>query len=1083
MKMNQQLQQTINLQQKASNPKNSVWVFASAGSGKTKILIDRVLRLLLEGTEPNKILCLTFTNAAAAEMQDRVNSELLNWALSSNEELQNILNNITGSKPTKQQINEAKSLFTRLIDDEYKVKIQTIHSFCQNIIKIFPFEANTKPTFELIEDKQVELLLKQARKNLIKQSSHSLELQKLIIDINKITHEENFWDLIDLILRKKDNDFLNNIDEENLLKIICKGFGLDHKLTKDEVLSNFCANLNKETLQYLSNALKNSKSSKNQISGELISKFLSQDTPDLKILQSAFLTKEKQTKKLYDTIAKDEEFVEKFEQQAQEILKFIDIINSYNLVSRSINLIKITKQIIQNYNNLKAKSTFLDYSDLIYLTNQLLNNPEFSNWVKLKMDATFDHILVDESQDTNHNQWNIIKALSEDFFSGLSQSQNPRSIFIVGDEKQSIYGFQGANSNISYEIYHYFKNKLGDQLIKIELNNSFRSQKEILGLVDDVFEKEENANAISKTNLYVKHKAIKEGSGKVVIWPQIKNEVQEEKSLLECNFKQTPQISAAEKMAKSVVNFINQKISQNKNHYGDFMILLRNRTGEFDRTLTKYLNHYQIPFNSLSKIKFKDSLIIQDLISVAKFCQLPKDDLNLAHLLKSPFFRISEEELLEICQYKNKNHISLYETIISLEKFSEIKLLLKEFIKVSNNLNLLEFYHHLIYKNDYLTKFINIFGLKAKDIIERFIIFLGDFSNNYENNLASFLEYNSKLDFEISLKSEDQNKVKISTIHSAKGLQSKIVIMPDCCFNFNQLRNAKENIFWLDFDEQTLPIWCDSKENENSIISNYKKHKINSAKEEYLRLLYVALTRAEDELYIGGFGNSKDKDSWYEIIKNSATNATFVSEEEFGNLLEKKITNTTKTAINYIEEKKFKLLPTKSNFINQKPTSDISFYNQARGNLIHKLLEIIGKNYHEDKIWLKNIVQIIANKDNNLDEKAKAKILTEVKGFIKSKTFDEIFFSKENTDIKCEFEITHNNEIYRIDLLVIRNNEILIIDYKSDEKIPDQIPESYLEQLKKYQQAIAKIYPQKSIKAYILWVKDVILSEDSINRN
>jgi ATP-dependent helicase/nuclease subunit A len=1063
----------FNLQQEASNPKNSAWVFASAGSGKTKILTDRVLRLLLEDVSPGKILCLTFTKVAAAEMQQRINAELSEWILCSDEKLTEKLANMIGRNPTTLELKKSRTLFVKILDDESKIKAQTIHSFCQSLIKICPFEAGVSPAFEIIEKEREGLFLQQAKKEVLKKALKNTELGNLIKKINTQLNEESFSQLIGKMLGFKEQINLLKQDFfgiENLIDEIFKAFSLSKSQTESEIFLEFLTKLDHAKA---SKALPKLESGTSKINIEVaskIKKFISQPTlAGFENYKSAFFTEKNDARKIHGAAAQDHEVVGFLEESREIILNFSDEINSLKIAQNTAALLKIVDAILANYSLLKKQNALLDYNDLIVETNRMLSNPDYMDWVKLKMDGSFDHILIDESQDTNHQQWNIIKALSEDFFSGESASNKSRSIFIVGDEKQSIYGFQGADPNISRDIFGFFKNRLGDNLKKIELNNSFRSAKKILQAVDEVFADEKRSAAISKISPFSTHKAIRETVGKVEIWPQLqkpKAEKKEKNYEWQIDFEKEKTPSEAEILAEIIARKIKFRVESNDAKYGDFMILLRTRTNGFDKALVKYFHQYQIPFTSVSNVKFSDNLLIQDLLSAAKFVNLPQDDLNLANLLKSPIFEVLEDDLLEICLRKNAEESCIYKALEGLPKFSQLKNDLDQLITKSKTLNCFEFFYFLLNEKNRQQKFIAEFGLESLTLMDNFLLSVGDFSQNFSPHLQLFLDFVEKINPTISLSSEANNHVRISTIHSAKGLQAPIVMIPDCAYNLYQLPSFKEEILWVDFEEAKIPLWCRKKSEENKIVQNQRQIKSKEAEDEYLRLLYVAMTRAENELYIGGFGNSKDQKSWYEIIKNSVFCAEFISEEEFLKPIELSAPyHSEQSEISQETDLKTSLKLPRTSQQNQIDKS------QIKGRLIHKILEVIGKNYTEEKPWLTKLAERIIEKENFLNLEEKTKIHHEISQFLTSKEFEKLFCGNVRCEVEVFGECEDKKTLNRIDLLVERENEILVIDYKSDETLPNQVPQSYLEQLTNYQRLVQKIYPNHKIVMGIFWTK------------
>ena len=576
-------------------------------------------------------------------------------------------------------------------------------------------------------------------------------------------------------------------------------------------------------------------------------------------------------------------------QQQNLAIDFIERLNSYKTAQNTSLLLRFIDCILQKYQALKNKNSLLDYNDLIIKADKMLHNQDSSDWIKFRMDGFFDHILIDESQDTNHRQWSIIKAITEDFFTGESAQNQNRTIFIIGDDKQSIYSFQGSEPNISNDIFSYYQKKMSGsafELHKIDLVNSFRSLPKILEAVDNIFLNQKYMGDLE----YKAHRSIRESNGKVEIWPNFTKEKGEKtKSFDWADFSMNlddedlcEKELLAESIAKKITSWINDghRLQSNNRqiNYGDIMILMRNRTNGFNKILQQKFQEHNIPFNSTKKTSFAQELIIQDLVAAAKFALLPQDDLNLASLLKSPFFSFKEDDLIRISIIKNQNNISLFDALELDQQSSECFAMLKNFITNSQKLNCFEFFSHLLTPK--IRKiFLSEFGHKASPILDQFISKLFDFCKNISPNLQKFIFFVEKLDPKINANYLENNKINITTIHSAKGLQSPIVIIPDCCFNFNQSYLAKENFFWISFNKgkkaQQLPIWCARKSEENELVKFYKMQKIKEAKEEYFRLLYVAMTRAEDELYLTGFG-ADAPDSWYRIAQEKLPN--FISD-------------------------------------------------------------------------------------------------------------------------------------------------------------------------------------------------------------
>ncbi len=1170
--MNKVFQDTIKLQQLASDPKNSAWVFASAGSGKTKILVSRVLRLLLSGTHPSKILCLTYTKIAANEMQNRIYQELSRWLLLPENELINELKNLSGKdlsqKELAKELNIARTLLIKILDQESALKVQTIHSFCQDLMKAFPFESKIKPNFTIIDEQQEKLLLIKARKNILNQALKNQQLRSIISSISARLGEDSFINLIGLLLEKKERlIFLKQkyFTIENITDEIFKNLKIGKNQNKDIIFGTFLEKIKKDflSLKELVMALENSDKITDIKTKENLQKFLlNPNLENFSLYQGTFLTNEKQPRKTIITAKYNQEkFLDLFALHQELILEFLDQLNSLEIANSTAEILAISDKILDEYLRLKGINSYLDYNDLIIKTNQLLLNPEFEQWIKYKMDGFFDHILIDESQDTNDLGWNIIKAISEDFFSGENyqgSNQKNRTIFIVGDQKQSIFSFQGAKPNICEEIYDYFAKKLSDlgsKLYKINLDNSFRSNQTILEIIDGIFLNKDNRLAITAAEEFNGHNAIRTGIGRFELWPEIsakKIAKNQDRDQLKIDF--TPKQYYQEKeflaeiIALKIQDWIqNQRIINAKNRkveYGDIMILLRNRTNGFDKILGKFLNKYSIPFSSNSKIEVGNNIIICDFLSLAKFTLFKNDDLNMAGLLKSPFFNFEEEELFEVCQIKNQQNISLFEALKSSQASKNNKYVatanqLEQYIAKSKESGVYGFFYYVANYNNNYQKILSRFAskpLQIQEIIEQFLLIAFNFENKFSPNLLEFLDYIEKLLPKIAINNPDQNqdKVVITTVHSAKGLQSPIIIIPDTIYNFDLMPNSREKIFWIDCVDDKLPFWVNKSDQRNNFIKFFQKQKIQESKDEYLRLLYVATSRAEDELYVTGFKNSSkatlDQNCWYSVIKNSLDNKIEVSDnqengyfnQEFlpanikDQLLKQDLSKNFEQIFDFNDlaiaygsktnNIKSDILPPnlKTNDLDSSLVAAINasinqehsnlyikakYFTQKsalRGEIIHKALEIIGKissfynknKITADKTYLLNIAtKIISQKstESSLDQDLKEEMIGKIEDFINSDIFDDLFLN----DLECELEISGYLDkkliTKRIDLLVIKENEIMIVDYKSDdityEDLQNPAPQNYQRQLNIYQNLLAKIYPNYKISAAILWIK------------
>ena len=1163
MQQNFQFNSQLDNQIAASDPERSVWVFASAGSGKTKILVDRLLRLLLLGIEPAKILCLTYTKIAATEMQNRINKELADWVILKEEELIKRLKNLTGIVPNLEIIARARGLLIKILDAERSIKIQTIHSFCQALLASFPFEAEIAINFDLLTDVQVAVILKNVQKKLLveawnskkkSETNHEFsgnfgtktmeffgrfsqkkifqqpELYQIIEEISASINDEGLIELLSKLLAKKEKLFFlrekfQKIDF--LIEELAKILAVDIELDETQIFTNFWQQIDQKTLRDLCDALNSNRDSRNRESGQKLEKFLADpNSKNFNFLSEALQTQKGEPKELFKKL--DLNHRESYSKICKLLDDYKQEASAFSILWHNALLLRFVYIILDEYQKYKHQKGYLDYGDLIILSSKLLSNPKHKDFIRMKMDGKFDHILIDESQDTNSEQWQIIKALTDDFAEDFFIEKNvkkPRSIFVVGDEKQSIFSFQGADVKMAGQVLNHFKNQIGSNFSEISLNLSFRSKSLILEALDRVFAEEARKNAICKIGDYQKHHSFRGVGGHVEIWKIInskektskKSEAKEEKNFawqldnfgFNAELKED-EIRDQEILAKLIAKKIKSWIAERKKideriiSFGDIMILLNTKTNGLAQSLASEFSCQKIPFSTVEKLKFSECLTIQDFLAAARFACLPEDDFNLACLLKSPFFNVSEEELLEFCLQKNRQNISLHEVLRTSKHWQYL-----EFIRLSaKEKNAFKFFYDLIFDEKNYQNFLIRLGAGVENIIENFFFLLDEFCAKNNSELQLFIEFVEEGDLEISVISGEKNAVRISTIHSAKGLQSPIVIMPDCLHNLAQFRSNTENLLWL----ENLPLYLPAGASENFLIKDLKNHRFQSNFEEYLRLLYVAMTRAEDELYIGGFGNQKDENCWYKIIEKSLADfALLVDLEEqmaeFENNLDepneseligisKELKNKKSVkdqdcelsaSIILANEDHEKLLSKKTNNDSKNLKNSAGNFNKISksqdangfeinsaaanfGKILHELLEIIGRNHHQDLNFLQEILKnLIANQ--RVSKQQQEEIWLVVSNFLNSAIYQEIFKKNEAAEFFCEIELIANNEAGRLDLLRKNANEILVIDYKSDENLPNELPENYKNQLLRYVALAQKIFPDSEIKAAILWIR------------
>ncbi|MBE6451192.1 MAG: double-strand break repair helicase AddA [Alphaproteobacteria bacterium] len=1085
-------------QNMAANPNVSVWVEASAGTGKTKVLSDRVLRLLLEGVNPAKILCLTYTKAAAVEMNNRIAQKLGKWAVIPEEKLCEDIFGITSSKPDAKLLEEAKVLFAKVLDTFGGIKIQTMHSFCEEILKRFPLEAQIAPYFNVMDD----MLAKEALDNI----SHKLiykaqdePTSAIGQDISWLTSnikELKFTQILEKITqnRNKLSQVLQNYQNfAEFLTALKNKLSIKNTLSKEDALKHFADNLDKTLIKNIADALTQS-SKTDQDRAYSLYRIL--ENFDYEVYKNVFITKSEIRGRLAckDAINIYPQIVEDMKNMAQDILDFDDLLLKIDLYQSTKAIMNIAQELNFAYDKFKQDNARLDFEDLVVITKKLLEKDNVAKWVLYKLDGGIDHILIDEAQDTSPDQWAIIKAVTDEFFAGFGQKDIVRTIFAVGDRKQSIYSFQGADSQEFDKMYKHFAHK-DENFKKIKLDVSFRSTKAVLENVNHLFSLENAKSGVVIDNEAVAHLPYRIGeAGKVQLWPLVVEQSAADDVWyppIERKTKQSASAKLAAMIAQKIKNMVeNKDILQSKNRpvcYQDFMILVQRRNS-FIEEFVRECKSIGVNVTGVDKLKILEQIAVQDLLSLTNFLLLPSDDLSLAEVLKSPLYKLDDDDLFELCH--NRQSQSLFNRLRTNKKYATVYQELSDLIKKADYVRPFELFNYVLTTLKGREKFLSRLGSEAEDAIDEFINLSLNFEKDHTPDLQTFMQWIKKGQIQIKreLEQAQNDAVRIMTAHGSKGLQAPIVIIPDTI----RLPNIKKGEDIL-FDEM-LAYYPLSAGKYDTVCNDIHQSNCKDAYDEYRRLLYVALTRAEDRLYIAGYKNDDkvDENSWYGLceqalknigIKNDDKSLVYSCKQEID--IEATSTANRKTESintqNWIYEKAKKESPLAKPYSPSKPDDDDQIYVSsplkdnshyyARGVLIHSLLQYLPVDCSlEDKI--KAIDVYLEKNSDKLNKSSLLQIRKEIITLLTKPEFEEIFSKFSRAEVPIAGEIDDKIISAQIDRLVITDNKVIIVDFKTNRPAADNIssvPQVYLKQLDIYKQLMEKIYPQKIVETYILW--------------
>ena len=1118
-------------QRRAADPGASIWVSASAGTGKTKVLTDRVLRLLLPrdeelaGTPPHKILCLTFTKAGASEMTLRINKTLGNWAVMEEEALKSKLRDLLGRDAHDFEITAARKLFAQVVDTPGGLKIMTIHAFCQSVLGRFPLEAGISPGFKALEEDEAAELLSRAM-----QTAYSTPEEPLVRAIDHIaqyTNEDQFTALLRSLMSER-AALRRTLDDhfgiDGFYTDLCTSLGVQPGKSPEDIIRDACADdvFDAKALQEAARALGQGTPKTDQPKAVSIAAFLHQTQAErAEIFDnyiSNFLTQKGEIQKTLATAGVQKsmpDIIPILQTEAQRLLEVLDRKNAALCAALTRDLFLLGEQILTTYNELKENQGALDFDDLILKTLTLLQSRQGASWVLFKLDQGLDHILIDEAQDTNPEQWQIIEALAREFFSGQSARDDiMRTIFTVGDEKQSIYSFQRASPEEFSRMQGDFRAKItesGQQFDKIDLNISFRSSKSVLEAVDSVF-----------SALGTRHHSFRTGqAGHVELWPLFETAKPEEPDLWNPPTEIVELPSGAGQCANFIASQIEKWLKEGEilpSHGrpiepGDIMILLRSRSA-FVGQLTRALKLRSIPVSGVDRMILSQQLPVQDLTALAAFALHPQDDLSLACVLKSPLIGWNEDALYNLAIDRPS---SLW-AALQKKGGTEAKYL-AGLITEAGRQHPYDFFAQILHRpcpaddRSGLRAIKKRLGEDALDPLDEFLNAALNFERNHIPGLQGFMQYFASDEAQIKREMQEAGKeVRIMTVHGSKGLQAPIVILPDTVLTGSS-KKIDRLVFNVADKQQSkkptgLPMWSPRAETDCSAYSALLNQTKSRLDEEYQRLLYVAMTRAEDKLYVTGYKGLKNglPDSWYFKVKSGLEALQEVEHTETGLVLSNPQTREPDRARKVSPPPAGKetpphwlfspapeepdpptpLIPSRAPSHEGEtepaalsPLQSQDLYRFRRGNITHKLLQFLPSVPIQQR---EEAAQTFTTRHGrDLAPEVRESIVTETLAILDYPYFKAIFGPDSLAEVPVSGLLPDKRLISgQIDRLLITENEVLIVDFKTNRPPPldpANIPPVYRRQMQAYRDVLAEIYPNHTIRCALLWTDGPHLME------
>lgn len=1110
-------------QRLASSPDAPVWVGASAGSGKTKVLTDRVLRLLLKPAKPERILSITYTKTAAAEMGQRIAQVLAGWATLDDEKLKAGLAGLLGHMPDAVTIADARRLFARVVDTPGGMKIMTIHSFCQSVLKRFPIEAGLSPHFELVDDRTAwEYLLRAQHETVLAGGG-------AVFVVTARFNEGDLAEFIKSLTRRRRLLFDLVANTQDLRGDILEKLGLPRDANIAALLEKAKVVADRSGLMRAVEAMLVSSSKKDKEHGKMIADFLAGETA-LDDYAGAFIGRS--TGKIFDTLAhgaavkKFPGITEVLGYEAQRIFDLMQDMQMIEAADMTVALLTVGNAVLRRYEDLKTHHGQLDYDDLILKTAGLLSREGDRDWVLYKLDGGIDHILVDEAQDTSPEQWQVIDALTREFFAGSgARDEVLRTLFVVGDEKQSIFSFQGADPEEFKRRYLHF----GQWLQNVELKVSFRSTEAVLSLVDSVFaDAAVKEGVVFDVNRTVEHVSAREGhAGLIEVWPVMYPEKKPDPE--NWSMPEKPEdigdakARLAEKIADTIARW--QKDGEiltargRPIEPGDILVLVQRRNS-FVEMLVRALKARDIPVAGVDRMVLTDQIAVMDMMALAAFCLLPADDLTLATLLKSPFIGMNEERLFDLCH--GRERATLWSSVEKQEP--KIAAWLGNLLRDAATQTPYSFFAGVLSRpcpadpTSGMRGFFGRLGPDCREAIEEFLNIALDFERLHPPSLQMFLNWFEKGQSEIKRDQEQGGgKIRIMTVHASKGLQAPIVFLPDTVFTPRDNAQKRDKIFWPDKngEDHDPVLWMPPKAESGATRITAIKARLSQVRDrEYRRLLYVALTRAADRLYVCGYGNSKSKaaeDCWHSCVARAfapvagsfefTAGGTPVMDKEGAQAqagLRLVASQEAAIANEKAEEKQdarhvVKPLPEWAGVFAKpeetpprplKPSAQADDeipvrpplgpdegWRFARGKLIHRLLQTLPDLDVAQRDAA--ATRFLAVPANGLSPEQQQELKEEVFAVLNHPDFAPIFGAGSMAEVPVVSLLGKEDVLSgQIDRLCVTGNSVLIVDYKTNRPPPldeTSVAAQYLRQMALYRAAVRKIWPGLEVKCALLW--------------
>jgi ATP-dependent helicase/nuclease subunit A len=1134
------------VQVEAADPDVSAFVSANAGSGKTYVLAQRVINLLLRGVDPAKILCITFTKTAAANMANEVFKRLAGWTALGDAALDQEIALSTGHKPDAAQRARARRLFASALETPGGLKVQTIHAFCTRLLHQFPFEANVAARFTVLDEASTTQLLDKLTLDVLLEAAAkpNSALGQALATAIVVAADQTFKDVVSDAIRERDaidawTQRAGSVDKA--IGELSNTLGLNPKDTRESVEQEFFSHSLIPAAQWpaLIEILSSGSKADNNHIDALAAAQAAVGRDRIEHYLRVFCTakREPRARILTDKLAKAHpDWAERLLAEQERVCKLLERERALAARERTRALVTIAADVIARYAREKERRALLDYDDLIDKTLELFTRSSAA-WVLYKLDLGIDHVLIDEAQDTSPKQWSIVRTIVSEFTPGGARANTRRTVFAVGDEKQSIFSFQGAAPRAFDEMRREFAGQFDTPELGwryLRFHHSFRSGENVLGGVDRVFAAQEIfASVTTDKGGIPPHISLPDAApGLVELWPLIAPAERREIEGWDAPFDTESEISPRVVLARRIAAQVKLWMAQGRKA-GDVLVLVRQR-GPLFEAIIRALKNAEIPVAGADRLVLTEHIAVMDLMALADALLLPDDDLTLASVLKSPLFGLSEEQLFELAW--DRGTLSLRASLRSKAHepaFAETESALDDLASAARKLSPFVFFAHVLGPLRGRAKFLARLGPEANDALDEFLNLALDYETRQTPSLQGFLAWLRAAKSEVKRDMEMvRDEVRVMTVHGAKGLEANTVILADTTTPpggprdprlLALVHNPEKHVLDPDrgwgpvFGQDHAPkqiVWATARGDDIGAMADARSKAQQEARDEYRRLLYVAMTRAKERLLICGTqGQNKIPDGcWYQLVED-ALKPDCVSEpaddgsgevwryrkgppQEQEKQKTKTSGSTKPTSVpawltaNATSETSVVPTITPSSAEDdaaRPPASGGRGAALLRGALVHRLLQSLPDIPTERR--RKAAEDYLARAGDKLAAEERAKIAEQVMLVLEDARFYELYGPGSRAEVPIVGRLILGGQEVRvsgqIDRLAVTQTAVLIGDFKTNRPAPrriEDVPQSYVRQLALYRAVLAKLYPERPLRAALIFteVPDLMELSDEV---